>query len=553
MNNLNTLPEQNMKHYYVIYCRKSSRPEDKQAASLPRQLDETRRVAKERELDVLQEFTESGTGWINRSDDTSFTDMIDLIEKRGDIAGIITYDSSRLLRNDQDAGKIKKLLINRKLDRIITITETYDYNNLDYFGHRNTLDFNYSYTVSKNVRASVKNRIENGIAPYLPKTGYKYSKDKIKGYRHHVADSRNFELTKKLFELFLTGNYSVAALQRKSVELNIKNTRGSHISKTRLHVMLGDIYYTGKFSYKDNVYAGTHKRMITDGQYEAIQRILSNNSFAKPVQETLPLSGFIKCGECGMSITSEKHTKTYKNGTKQTFTYYRCSKKGAKCSQPYIRESKLEKQVTDYLSTLEVDKDFFALAVGWLKEQKEQETSIRESARKQLELEHTKVIKRLDRLMDLRLDATDEEDMDEIDNKRRTLKIEKKNIKDNLDRLYTRIDNFDQHLITAMDFSMKARELFKNGDLNAKRTVINAVGSNLVLKDKILSIQPQNLFIVNKQASDLLVSEIDRLEPNNSTENKENVALTQQLSTVMRGRRDSNPRPSLRQSDTLTS
>jgi len=235
---LNTLKKPKMKICYFIYARKSTRPEDRQAASIPRQLQEVRRLAKQRNLNVIKEFIDKGTGWIDRSDNSQFNEMLGLIEERKNVAGIICYDSSRISRNDEDTGIIKKLIINGKLDKLITITETFDLNNLEYFGFKQQTDFNYSLIVSKNVRLSVKNRVENGIPPYQPRTGYKYSKDKTKGYKHHVPDKRNFYIMRKVFDLFLTGNLSVSNLHKKASDMQLKNTRGDLISKTALYSLM---------------------------------------------------------------------------------------------------------------------------------------------------------------------------------------------------------------------------------------------------------------------------------------------------------------------------
>jgi len=54
----------------------------------------------------------------------------------------------------------------------------------------------------------------------------------------------------------------------------------------------------------------------------------------------------MKCGECEASITAEKKLKFYKNirGAVE-YIYYRCTKKLKPCTQKYIQEPELEKQI----------------------------------------------------------------------------------------------------------------------------------------------------------------------------------------------------------------
>jgi Recombinase zinc beta ribbon domain len=59
----------------------------------------------------------------------------------------------------------------------------------------------------------------------------------------------------------------------------------------------------------------------------------------------------LRCGECGRSITAEVKIKRQKNGNVHHYTYYRCTKKDIKCSQPHIRAEELERQLSSALKT----------------------------------------------------------------------------------------------------------------------------------------------------------------------------------------------------------
>ena len=62
-------------------------------------------------------------------------------------------------------------------------------------------------------------------------------------------------------------------------------------------------------------------------------------------------TGFIRCGECGGMITAE---------IQKGHTYYRCTKKSkvVKCSQPFVREEELERQLSALLAQFTLRQDW---------------------------------------------------------------------------------------------------------------------------------------------------------------------------------------------------
>lgn len=76
-----------VKKYFVVYARKSSESEDHQLASIDNQLEVLNEVIKNKSLPVLQTFKESKSAKAPGRDE--FNTMLELIEKRDDIKGIV--------------------------------------------------------------------------------------------------------------------------------------------------------------------------------------------------------------------------------------------------------------------------------------------------------------------------------------------------------------------------------------------------------------------------------------------------------------------------------
>lgn len=92
---------------YFIYARKSSENEDRQVASIPSQIAELEKLAKELTLNVVAILTEEKSA--KAPGRPIFSQMIEDFTK-GKANGIICWKLDRLARNPIDGGTISWLL-----------------------------------------------------------------------------------------------------------------------------------------------------------------------------------------------------------------------------------------------------------------------------------------------------------------------------------------------------------------------------------------------------------------------------------------------------------
>ena len=97
---------------YFIYCRKSSEDEERQVLSIEAQLAELREFAKQNNLFIVKEFTESKTA--KEPGRLIFNEMLGEIEK-GNASGILAWNPDRLARNSIDGGRIIYLVDTGKI------------------------------------------------------------------------------------------------------------------------------------------------------------------------------------------------------------------------------------------------------------------------------------------------------------------------------------------------------------------------------------------------------------------------------------------------------
>ena len=88
---------------YFIYCRKSIEEEERQILSIEAQLAELQDFAKQNNLFVIKEYTESRTA--KEPGRPIFNEMLSEIEK-GNASGILAWNPDRLARNSIDGGRV---------------------------------------------------------------------------------------------------------------------------------------------------------------------------------------------------------------------------------------------------------------------------------------------------------------------------------------------------------------------------------------------------------------------------------------------------------------
>ena len=113
----------------------------------------------------------------------------------------------------------------------------------------------------------------------------------------------------------------------------------------------------------------------------------------------------------------------------------------------------------------------------------------------------TLINKKMDNLMDERFSGVSIFDKAELDEKYRALKIERQEIYENISNVGIYSDTVNDMTLKTFSFASKAKMLFDNSKtLDDKRKIIMAIGTNLVIKDKKVSIQAQIPFLMIQNA-----------------------------------------------------
>lgn len=336
---------------YILYARKSSEAEDRQVASVESQLTEMRGFAKKRGLVVVKTLVEARSA--KNPGRTVFNQMLGDIYT-GVADGIICWKLDRLARNPIDGGNIIWMLQNDQIHHIVTIEG--DYNALDgnmlMLYMRFGMAGQYSLDLARDTKRGQANKVKMGWSPNTAPPGYLNERFANKGEKRILVDPELFPIVRAVFDFVLKEKRAGVEALSYARKIGLIGKHGRPISYGCLYRLLRNPYYKGLFRFSGNLHPGKHKPMITQTEFEAIQKILGEKVKRVPTfKHTIKYRGMISCGECGAGITAEHHTKTNQQGISRVFIYYRCSRHvNPKCSQKAIPERILSVQMERLLA-----------------------------------------------------------------------------------------------------------------------------------------------------------------------------------------------------------
>ena len=511
---------------YFIYARRSieKRDNEERVASVESQLFEIKELTKG--LKVVETFTETKSA--ADPGRPVFNEMIRQIEA-GKANGIICWKTDRLARNPIDEGRIKYLLQKGIIQNIkATDRDWYPEDN----GLLAAVDFSmaseYSRVLSRHVTRGLRDRVRSGFRPCTAPLGYLNSKYREKGMEEILIDEERFPKVRKLFDLMLTGQYSVPQLLKiaeKDLKLLTRES-GKRLSKpmckTNLYAIFTNPFFYGEFKYpksSEEWFVGNHKSMITKEEYDKIQFLLGRKGIPRPKTHIFAYTGLMRCAGCGARITCEEKWKHQENGNIHHYIYYRCTgSKTPDCLEKSVEIKVLEKQIDDFLSKIQIPPEFHEWAVEELKLLHKKEKGDRNTLLNNHRKHYQECVAKLDKFAEMLIADKISHEMYKV--KETELLEKKKSLKQLLDGDDKRIDDWLVRLESTLTFAERAREEFQNGDITKRRQILTALGTEHILKDRQIYIRVEEPLIVLQKMSDENKRIQDTLEPQKDIGNK---------------------------------
>lgn len=533
------------------YRRKSSEADDRQIASLDSQDRELDEVADREGIVVPGQYNLEESHSAKRPGRPVFGQLLDLIE-RGKINALLVWSHNRISRNAIDAAYIVDLMDRGKLLEVRTPQQVFRNTPNDKFlltlfcGQGKQENDSKGVDVVRGLKDKAIRGERSGPAPL----GYMNVSD-AKGKKSIVPDPERFPIVRQLWDLMLTGGYSVAKIvDIASDDLGLRTPKRKNgsgvkkITKSLVYYILTRTYYYGEFEFpakSGNIYVGTHTPMITREEYDLVQVLLGRKGRPRQKTREFVYRGPIRCGECNGAVTAEIkrhcvcsncdhkfsrisrtdcpkcHTDIgeMKNPVLRGYVLYHCAKKTTPgCSQGALNEEELERQLIMELTQLEISPKFRDWALQVLKRQNANESADREAIIKVQRKDYDAAVEKIDNLVDMR--AGKEIDVDEFRRKKVILLAEKSRLHGLLGNVDKRIEHWLETVERGFNFAETARDDFANDtseDLHKRKVVFATLGSNYLLKDKKISIQADDLLLGIKKAEEALMVPAEWFEP----------------------------------------
>ena len=423
-----------------------------------------------------------------------FNEMLKRIE-RGEADGILAWHPDRLARNALDGGQIIHLLDTGKLASLRFPTYTFENTSQGKFMLAIMFGQSKYYvdSLSENVRRGNRTKRERGWLPGRAPLGYLNSRSEA-GEKIIAPDPERFQTVRRLWELLLSGAYSVAEILNLATDhlglrsRKYKRTGGGQLSVSGIYRVLSNPFYAGQLVYKGQWYPGKHQPMVTLAEFEQAQKLLGRVDRTRPKAHTFAYTGLLRCRTCGGSITAEDKTNRYGSH----YVYYHCThkKRGVECREKCVEERALERQIITFLREVYVSDDELREPLAVIEEERAKERQSGDGLARSVARASEACQRNLDNLTKLRYRELIGDD--EFVRQRTELAREELALKQRLEQLKT--EHWIEPSRNLFLFSNRAVFWLTHGTLQEKRLILATVGSNLSLGAKRLRIDAKKPF-----------------------------------------------------------
>ena len=509
---------------YIAYIRKSEEREDRQMLSLSAQKAEIQKHFPS--LNII-EFIEEHRSAFKPNNRPLFRRALDRI-KAGEADGFVGWHPNRLSRNEIEAAEVTYMLRTGGMQDLKFCSFNFD-NSAEGIMMLQMVMSQSQYESSKQGR-DVKRGMEQKVSlmkerpgqvpqgyrkvPVIDAAGSPLIRPKDgKVITKTDIDPERYDMIRKIWTMLASGKHTVAEIRtiaNKEWQFTTRKTAkigGKPLTSSMMYKILNNVFYAGMITHNGEVYPGGHRPMVTLEEFDYVQKLLGDKGKPRSRGDDLAYASIMVCGECGCSIVGECKDKMVKStGRLTTYVYYRCTRKSdaRPCNQrKYTTLKELEDQIEAELGKYTILPEFRDLALKVLRRNNKTETRSRAHIHTSQSKRRAELQTQLDKLIDMRTrELIDDEEYLEQKNR---LKLERQHVDDLLRTTEVRADEWMELTEKAFDFATYAQVRFRETtDLKVKRDILLTLGTKLVLRDRLLTVEPNEWLVpIGEQYSEL--------------------------------------------------
>ena len=504
---------------YILYARKSSEEDDRQSKSIPAQIREVKEHFPDAKIVAVLEESCSAFE-LGRP---VFAKVLEMIEN-GQADGILAWHPDRLSRNAIDAAGITHRVSKGVIKDLKFVT--YHFINspdgimmLQYMMSQSQY---FSAKLSVDVKRGNQQQRKNGWLTYRAMPGYLNARNPVNSDQGIIiVDEERYVLIRKMWDMLLTGAYSVPQIQQIANEnwgyLSPKrrNSGGTPLHRNTLYSLFNNIRYAGLIPVPDK--KGEYEKaeyppMISLEEFDKAQIILGKKG--KPRQSVVKefeYRGFIFCKGCGCQITAQDKYKKLKNGAVLHYVYYHCTHRRPCDNRKTVEEKNIAEQLYAILDKYTIHPLFEEWALESMKEM----NGVEANERKAIEDSQFNTLKQLRQRYDKLVEMASKELIQDDTFKVKSVELlsQIKKAEDDVADTNSRSAKWREGMYKTIDAIAHGRERFENGDVIAKRDVLLALGSNPTLFNGKIELTPFEWLIPIEEGLPELKSAIEKVQP----------------------------------------
>ena len=465
----------------AIYTRVSTIEQAEEGYSISEQQDKLKKYCDIKDWKVARVYTDPGFSGSN----TNRPSLQQLISdcKNNMFDAVLVYKLDRLSRSQKDTLYLIEDVFNKNGVGFISLSENFDTSTafgkamigiLSVFAQLEREQITERMTLGRVGRAKAGKAMSWANCPF----GYIIQKE------IYEIDPFRAEIVKRIYRDYLSGVSITKITQKLNAEGHVgKNVNWSYRTVRQI---LGNIVYAGYIKYKNEIYPGLHKPIVSLSDYKKVQVELERRritqaqlSNPRPFRAKYMLSGLMRCGYCNSVL--QIYTTQLKSGVQ--LHNYKCPSSSPKRNSHYKRHdfdcgfTRVRKNDVESVVISEIKK----LPLNMDKVINNQENKDNAKEIKAIKVELQQVEKKQDKIVDLYL--LDNINVDELNKKNDELSKQKENLQKRLNSL---TDNKKKEKIE--DFIKNAKEA-KNIDKldyeKQKVIVRNLISGIKVFNDKV--------------------------------------------------------------------
>jgi len=344
---------------YCLYARKSTESDEQQALSIDSQIKEMTRIAIRDNLKVTDIRRESHSAK-SSGQRPIYNQLVEDI-RQSKFDGILTWAPDRLSRNAGDLGVLVDMMDQKILREIRTYSQVFNNDPNQKFllmilGSQAKLE---NDNRSLNVKRGMKTRVEMGLWPWQPPTGYLPSGEKEQKCVA-VVDPERAPIIKQIFQRVAYDGWSgrkVFMWLKDGVKFRTKNGKFLHLANVQR--ILQNQFYYGIIEYptkSGTFYTGKHEPLIDKTLFDLVQTKIKKDIVINYASKEFAFTKLIICGHCGSGITADEKFKKLSDGTTNRYVYYGCTRsRDINCPGGYIREEALMDQIVNLVEKANLD------------------------------------------------------------------------------------------------------------------------------------------------------------------------------------------------------